>query len=218
MSCCPRRRAVGHTPRLACVCTLPCLDLARRGLRLAPQSTSTLPLVGGAPGTCLGIGEGGEGVLVVTPWLKGEGKPCMGPQPGQPTQRADPPPGARSARQWVLPRYLPLLEPLGDLRHPTLRILPPVAAPHPQQGSGGGVRYTGGAWAWKPRPGKPLSRSPEPIGAGDLTQSKVFFGAAGGLEAGSLWEPLFLRCEERGWVKLQRSGGKLQCIPQWEFI
>ena len=33
---------------------------------------------------------------------------------------------------------------------------------------------------------------------------------------GSHWELLFLHWEQRGWVKLQRSGRKLECIPQWE--
>ena len=55
---CPRRRAVGHTPQLPCVCTLPCPELAGRGLQRGPRSTSTLPLVGGAPGMCLGSGGG----------------------------------------------------------------------------------------------------------------------------------------------------------------
>ena len=62
------------------------------------------------------------------------------------------------------------------LRHPALGIPAPVAAPHPLQGGGGGlaVHGGGGAWAWKPLPGKPLSPIPNPIGAGNLTQSKVF--------------------------------------------
>ena len=34
----------------------------------------------------------------------------------------------------------------------------------------------------------------------------------------SHWELLFLHGEEQGWVKLQRTGRKLECIPQWEFI
>ena len=66
----------------------------------------------------------------------GEGgcRPCMGPQPGQPAQRGDPPLGARSAGQWALPPCSPFFEPRGDLRYPALGILPPVVAPHPQQG------------------------------------------------------------------------------------
>ena len=35
---------------------------------------------------------------------------------------------------------------------------------------------------------------------------------------GSHWELCFLHWGERGWVKLQRSGRKLECIPHWEFI
>ena len=34
----------------------------------------------------------------------------------------------------------------------------------------------------------------------------------------SHWELLFLHWAERGWVKLQRTGRKLECIPQWESI
>ena len=45
VSRCPRRRAVGHTPPLACICTLPRPKHAGRGLRRAPRSTSTPPLV-----------------------------------------------------------------------------------------------------------------------------------------------------------------------------
>ena len=40
-----------------------------------------------------------------------------------------------------------------------------------------------------------------------------FYGPAGGLDAGSDWELCFLHWEEKGWVKLQRSGRKLECIP-----
>ena len=34
----------------------------------------------------------------------------------------------------------------------------------------------------------------------------------------SHWELLFLHWEERGCVKLQRTGRKLECIPHWESI
>ena len=34
----------------------------------------------------------------------------------------------------------------------------------------------------------------------------------------SHWELLFLHWKERGGVKLQRSGRKLECIPQWGSI
>ena len=77
------------------------------------------------------------------------------------------------------------------------------------KGEGGGglvVRGGGGAWAWKPLPGKPLSPIPEPIGAGDWTHAKVFLGPRGALMRSSHWELLFLHWEEKGWPKLQRSG------------
>ena len=145
----------------------------------------------------------------------------MGPEPHQPAPLVDPPLGARSAGQWVLPRCTSFFEPRGDLHHPALAISLPFAARHPQQGcgwGGGGWRCTSGAWAWKPLPGKPLSPIPEPVGAGDLTQAKVFTGPRGALMRGLHWELCFPNWEERGWVKLQRSGRKLECIPQWESI
>ena len=85
-----------------------------------------------------------------------------------------------------------------------------------RKGEAGAWRYTGeggGAWARKAVPGKPPSPIPEPMGAGDLTQSKDFTGSWGPLMLGSHWELLFLRWEERGRVKLWRSGRKLECIP-----
>ena len=95
-----------------------------------------------------------------------------------------------------------------------------IAAPHPQQGGGGGlaVRGWGGAWAWTPLAGTPPSPVPERIGAGDLTQAKDFWGPEGRLMRSSHQELLFLYWEERGWVKLQHNGRKLECIPQWESI
>ena len=54
VSRCPRLCAVGQTPQLACVFTLPCCEPPGRGLLRGPRSTSTLPLVGGAPGRCFG--------------------------------------------------------------------------------------------------------------------------------------------------------------------
>ena len=59
----------------------------------------------------------------------------MGPEPRQPAQCANPPLGACSARQWVLPRCPPFFEPRGDIQHHAPGISPPpFAAPHPQQG------------------------------------------------------------------------------------
>ena len=100
----------------------------------------------------------------------------MGLEPRQPAQCADPLLGARSARQWVLPRYPPFLERRGDIHHPALGISPPFAAPHLPQGcgGGGGWRHARVASACKPLPRKPLSPIPELIGAGDLTQAKVY--------------------------------------------
>ena len=46
---------------------------------------------------------GGGGVLVGTPWLRGDSRPCMGPEPHQLAQCANPPPGAGNTGQWVLP-------------------------------------------------------------------------------------------------------------------
>ena len=63
-----------------------------------------------------------------------------------------------------------------------------------------------------------MSPVPEPIGAGDLTQAKVFSVPGGRLMRSPHWVLLFLHWEERGWVKLQRTGRKLECIPQWESI
>ena len=45
---------------------------------------------------------------------------------------------------------------------------------------------------------------------------EIFSGPWGALMRSSGWELLFLKCEERGWVK--RSKRKLECIPQWETI
>ena len=52
------------------------------------------------------------------------------------------------------------------------------------KGVGGAWRHEGGAWTWKPEPGKPLSTIPEPMGAVDLTQAKAFYGPARCLDAG----------------------------------
>ena len=76
----------------------------------------------------------------------------------------------------------------------------------------------GGARAWKPVAGNPLAPVPEPMGATDLTQAKVFSAPGGRLMRSSHGELLFLHWEERRWVKLQRTGRKLECIPQWESI
>ena len=51
-----------------------------------------------------------------------------------------------------------------------------------------------------------------------MTHANVFKGPRGALMRGSYWELCFHHCEERGWVKLQPSGRKLECTPQWESI
>ena len=48
----------------------------------------------------------------------------------------------------------------------------------------------------------------EPIGAGHLKQAKVFMGLRGASMRGFHLEVCFLDWDEKGWVKLQRSGRK----------
>ena len=81
---------------------------------------------------------------------------------------------------------------------------------------GGGWRNTGGAWTWKPLPGKPLSPIPEPIGSNDLAQAEAFTGPHGTFMRGSHCKLCFHHCEEKRWVRLQRLGRKLEGIPQWQ--
>ena len=143
----------------------------------------------------------------------------MRPEPHQPAQRADPPPGVQEALDSGYCPDAPLFR-SPKVNYITLcwafrRLLRHRSR---NKGAGRAWRYTGGAWAWKPLPGRPLSPIPEPIGAGDLTKGKVFTGPRGTLMRGSHGELCFLHWEERGWVKLQRSGRKLECIPQWESI
>ena len=60
MSKCPQRRGVSRTPQLACISTLPCPELAQRGLRCGPRSMSTTPRREVSPGGAWGeVGEGG---------------------------------------------------------------------------------------------------------------------------------------------------------------
>ena len=76
-------------------------------------------------------------------------------------------------------------------------------------GGGMGVEAPGGK-ARVPRPGTNWG------GGFDTGQS---FSAPGGrLMQSSHWELLFLHWEERRWVKLVRTGRKLECIPHWESI
>ena len=85
-------------------------------------------------------------------------------------------------------------------------------------GGGGGYRYIRGEWRGKPRSREPLSPIPEPMGAGDLIQAKVFTGPRGALMRGSDWELCLIHWEEKRWVHMKRSGPKWECIPQRESI
>ena len=58
-----------------------------------------------------GEGAAGGGGVGCYPLVEEGGRPCVGPQPGQPAPSADPPLGARGAGQRVLPRYPPFFEP-----------------------------------------------------------------------------------------------------------
>ena len=57
-----------------------------------------------------GRGGRGGGGFGRDPLAAGGGRPCLGPQPSQPAPSADPPLGARGARQRVLPRCPPFFE------------------------------------------------------------------------------------------------------------
>ena len=151
----------------------------------------------------------GRGVLVVTPWLRGEaghawrlshanhrnvltlpwvqGALDSGYSPDAPFFSA--PEVAYVTMHWAFRRLL-----RHHIRH---------------KGAGGGLAAHIGAWTWKPLPGKPRSPIAEPIGAEDLMQGKIFTGPRGALMRGSHWELCFLHWEEKGWVKLQHSGRKL---------
>ena len=152
--------------------------------------------------TVEGEGAGGGGVGC-DPLVAGGGRPCLGPHPSEPVPGADPPLCARGAGQRVLPDAPPFLSP--EVTYVTLRWAFRRMLRHRihNKGEGGAWRYRGGgAWAWKPLAGKPLSPVPEPIGAGDLMQAKDFSAPWGRLMRSSHWELLFLHWEERGWVKL----------------
>ena len=70
--------------------------------------------------------------------------------------------------------------------------------------------------------GAPGGKAPVPRpgtnGGGGFDAGQSFFGAGGALDAQLPLGALFLHLEERGWAKLQRTGRKLECIPQWESI
>ena len=142
----------------------------------------------------------------------------MGPQLRQPAQYADPPLDAGSTGKWVLRRWPPFLEPRGDLHHPAVGISPPSAAPHPQQvcAGGGGLAAHMGGMGMEARAGKAPIPHPRTNWGWGFHAGQNSYGPA--LMRGSHSELCFLHWEERGWVKLQRSGRKSECIPQWECI
>ena len=116
-------------------------------------------------------GAQGGGVLVVTRWLRGEAGHAWGLR-HQPPQCANLPLGAGSVAQWVLPRC-PLFS-APEVAYITLRWAFRRLLRHRirNKGAGGAWQHTGGAWTWKPLPGKALSPIREPIGVGDSTQPR----------------------------------------------
>ena len=79
---CPRRRAVSHTPQLACFCILPYPELAGRGLQRGPRSKSTSPRWEVRPAGARRLRGGGGGR--VSPLLADPVVACSaapGPQP-----------------------------------------------------------------------------------------------------------------------------------------
>ena len=153
------------------------------------------------------------GGLSCDPVVEGGCRPWLGLVPCQPRQRANPP--------WVqaaLDSGYSLGAPLfasPKVAYITLRRAFRRLLRHPiwNKGVGGVWRYTGGAWPWKSQPGNPVSRIPEPIGAGHLTQSKVFTGACGALVRGSDWELCFLNWEEKRVGEGSSLGAQLGVHP-----
>ena len=104
-------------------------------------------------------------------------------------QCANPPLGAGSAGQWVLPRCRTFCDVRGDIHHPVLAISPPFAAPHPQQGcgggGGGGAGGTQGVAWWTETPtGKPPVPHPRTNWWRGFDASQSFYRPAGGLDSG----------------------------------
>ena len=68
----------------------------------------------------------------------------------------------------------------------------------------------------------PAGKAPVPHPRTNLCRGfdtgQTFTGLRGALMRQSHWELCFLHWKEKRWVKLQRSGRKLECIPQWESI
>ena len=137
--------------------------------------------------------------LVVSPWLRGEAGHAWGLSHAN-QRNVLTLPSAQGALESRYSPHAPLFS-SPEVTYITLRwtfrrLLRHRI--HNEGEGGGGWRYTGGAWAWRPLPGKPLSPVPELIGARDMTQAKVFTGPRGALMRGSHWELCFLHWEERG--------------------
>ena len=163
-------------------------------------------------------GGQGEGFFIVTPWLRGEAGHAWGLSHAKHRNVVTLPRVQGTFDSGYSPDAPSFFSP--EVTYITLRWAFRRLVRHRicNKGAWGAWRYTGGEWAWKPLPGKPLSPIHEPIGARDWTQAKVVTGPWGALMPGSHWDLCFLHWEERGWVKQQRSLRKLECIPKWESI
>ena len=153
---------------------------------------------------------GGQGVLVVTPWLRGEASRARGLSHANQRNMLTLP-WVQGALDSGYSPNAPLCS-SSEVTYITLRWAFRRLLRHHilNKGAGGGGgwggwRHKGGAWTWKPLPGKPLSPILEPIGAGDLKRATAFTGPRGASMRGSHWELCFLQWEEKGWVQLQRS-------------
>ena len=82
------------------------------------------------------------------------------------------------------PPMPPFFQPRGDLHHPALGISPLFAAPHPQQGGGGGLAVHGGGMGMEDHAGKAPVPHPRTSGGLRFDAVQSFYGAAGGLDAG----------------------------------
>ena len=130
----------------------------------------------------------GGGVLVVTPWLRGEAGHAWGLSHANQRNVLILPWVQRAVDSGYSPDTL--LFSVPEVTYITLRwtFRRPLAAPHPQQGCMGRLAAHTGAWTWKPLRGKPLSPFPDPTGAADWTQAQVFTRPRGAWMWGSLWE------------------------------
>ena len=88
--------------------------------------------------------------------VEGGGRPCLGPEPRQLAQCANPVVGGGRAGQSVLCRCPPFFGARRGIHHPTLGISPPFAAPHPPQLPGAGPGGTEGGHGY----GNPSRENP----------------------------------------------------------